>query len=209
MPRPSDAADGDPAATAVRSRPDAARGVSESRWPTVGAVIAAMVLAGMAQVGDRALVAGLDAGEVGARIAALQSRIAEALDRMKLSKDPEPMIVVGGGSIRRPDVPGRLLGRAAPQPRGRERRRGGDRADQRRRRSDLPARRVHPGEGDRRRPGARDPARTGGRRGRADDQDRRDRGRPGRLHGGQHAAGAGEGGRRAAGEAAAAADGRR
>ena len=44
MPRPSDAADGDPAATAVRSRPDAARGVSESRWPTVGAVIAAMVL---------------------------------------------------------------------------------------------------------------------------------------------------------------------
>ena len=44
MPRPSDAADRDPAATAVRSRPDAARGDSESRWPTVGAVIAAMVL---------------------------------------------------------------------------------------------------------------------------------------------------------------------
>ena len=57
------------------------------------------VAAGMAQVGDGALVAGLDAGEVGARIAAMQSRIADALDRMKLSKDPEPMVVVGGGSI--------------------------------------------------------------------------------------------------------------
>ena len=57
------------------------------------------VAAGMAEVGDGALVAALDAGEVGARIAAMQSRIGDALDRMKLSKDPEPMIVVGGGSI--------------------------------------------------------------------------------------------------------------
>ena len=56
MPRPSDAADGDPAATAVRSRPDAARGVSESRWPTVGAVIAAMVLTVLLPVGRSGVV---------------------------------------------------------------------------------------------------------------------------------------------------------
>jgi N-methylhydantoinase A/oxoprolinase/acetone carboxylase beta subunit len=57
------------------------------------------VAAGMAEIGDRTLVQSLDPRSVESRIERIQRQIEDALDRMKLSKDAEPLIVVGGGSI--------------------------------------------------------------------------------------------------------------
>lgn len=54
------------------------------------------VAAGLAEIGDPARVAGLDAEPALARI---EERIAETVDRMKTSADPIPVVVVGGGSI--------------------------------------------------------------------------------------------------------------
>ncbi len=54
------------------------------------------VAAGLAEIGDPARVAGLDAEPALARI---QERIAETVDRMKTSAEPIPVAVVGGGSI--------------------------------------------------------------------------------------------------------------
>jgi N-methylhydantoinase A/oxoprolinase/acetone carboxylase beta subunit len=61
------------------------------------------VAAGRAQIGDAERVAGLDAGPALRRI---EERIAEVVDRMKTSRDPIPVVVVGGGSV--------LLGDALP-----------------------------------------------------------------------------------------------
>lgn len=57
------------------------------------------VAAGMASIGDRSHVASLDPELVRSQVETMQQRIGAALDRMKLSKEPEPLIVVGGGSI--------------------------------------------------------------------------------------------------------------
>ncbi len=57
------------------------------------------VAAGMAAVGDAGRVASLDRGRVDWAVQLMRTRIADALDRMKLSREPEPVIVVGGGSI--------------------------------------------------------------------------------------------------------------
>jgi N-methylhydantoinase A/oxoprolinase/acetone carboxylase beta subunit len=54
------------------------------------------VAAGLAEIGDPARVAGLDA-EPG--LARIEERIAETVDRMKTSPDAIPVVVVGGGSI--------------------------------------------------------------------------------------------------------------
>jgi N-methylhydantoinase A/oxoprolinase/acetone carboxylase beta subunit len=54
------------------------------------------VAAGLAEIGDPSRVAGIDAAPALARI---EERIAEAVDRMKTSADPIPVVVVGGGSI--------------------------------------------------------------------------------------------------------------
>jgi N-methylhydantoinase A/oxoprolinase/acetone carboxylase beta subunit len=54
------------------------------------------VAAGLADLGDRKLVEGLDPWPALARI---EERIAETVDRMKTSADPIPVVVVGGGSI--------------------------------------------------------------------------------------------------------------
>ena len=54
------------------------------------------VAAGLADIGDRNRVAGLEAEPALARI---EERIAETVDRMKTSADPIPVVVVGGGSI--------------------------------------------------------------------------------------------------------------
>lgn len=54
------------------------------------------VAAGLAEIGDPARVAGLDAEPALARI---EERIAETVDRMKTSADAIPVVVVGGGSI--------------------------------------------------------------------------------------------------------------
>jgi N-methylhydantoinase A/oxoprolinase/acetone carboxylase beta subunit len=61
------------------------------------------VAAGRAQIGDAERVAGLDAEPALRRI---EERIAEVVDRMKTSRDPIPVVVVGGGSV--------LLGDALP-----------------------------------------------------------------------------------------------
>lgn len=57
------------------------------------------VAAGLAEIGDSAKVAHLDAAQVEAVLAHIQVMLADAVDRMFLSPEPVPVIVVGGGSI--------------------------------------------------------------------------------------------------------------
>jgi len=57
------------------------------------------VAAGVAEIGDRARVAGLDRGLVRAAMARVQELSEAAVDRMKTSAEPVPVVVVGGGSI--------------------------------------------------------------------------------------------------------------
>lgn len=57
------------------------------------------VAAGMADVGDPALVAGLDGKLVADALAVINAAIAETLDAMKTSPDPIPVVLVGGGAI--------------------------------------------------------------------------------------------------------------
>jgi N-methylhydantoinase A/oxoprolinase/acetone carboxylase beta subunit len=64
------------------------------------------VAAGRADIGDPDRVSGLDHGLAGRVLARIEERIAEVVDRMKTSRDPIPVLVVGGGSI--------LLGDALP-----------------------------------------------------------------------------------------------
>jgi N-methylhydantoinase A/oxoprolinase/acetone carboxylase beta subunit len=64
------------------------------------------VAAGRAEIGDRGRVADLDPGLVERTLGRIEERIAEVVDRMKTSRDPVPVVVVGGGSV--------LLGEALP-----------------------------------------------------------------------------------------------
>ncbi len=57
------------------------------------------VAGGLAELGDARRVAGLDAGLVAAGLAFMQRRVEEAVDRMKLSREAVPVVLVGGGSI--------------------------------------------------------------------------------------------------------------
>jgi N-methylhydantoinase A/oxoprolinase/acetone carboxylase beta subunit len=57
------------------------------------------VAAGMADIGDREAVATLDRERVQWGVEWMRRRVADSIDRMKLTKDPEPVILVGGGSI--------------------------------------------------------------------------------------------------------------
>ncbi len=57
------------------------------------------VAAGVAEMGDRARVAHLDRSFVDAAMARIQEMCEGAVDRMKTSAEPVPVIVVGGGSI--------------------------------------------------------------------------------------------------------------
>jgi N-methylhydantoinase A/oxoprolinase/acetone carboxylase beta subunit len=61
------------------------------------------VASGMCRVGDRALVRHLDRGLVHRGVRMVQDRVAEAVDRVKTSADPVPVVVVGGGSVLLPD----------------------------------------------------------------------------------------------------------
>ncbi|HST25021.1 MAG TPA: hydantoinase/oxoprolinase family protein [Gaiellaceae bacterium] len=65
------------------------------------------VAGGLAEIGDPSLVADLpDSTHTGA-LAQIRERIAESLDRMKTSRDPIPVVLVGGGSILlEDDLPG-------------------------------------------------------------------------------------------------------
>lgn len=57
------------------------------------------VAAGLAEIGDRNAVAALDQQLVQSVLDEIHVRIAEAVDRMKISAAPLPVIAVGGGSI--------------------------------------------------------------------------------------------------------------
>lgn len=57
------------------------------------------VAGGLADIGDPERVAGLERTLVERGLALIEARLAEAVDRMKTSADPIPVVVVGGGSI--------------------------------------------------------------------------------------------------------------
>ncbi|QDO89524.1 hydantoinase/oxoprolinase family protein [Ornithinimicrobium ciconiae] len=61
------------------------------------------VAAGRADIGDRSLVADVDPALVDRALSGLARRIAEAVDRMRTSAEPIPVVAVGGGSILLPD----------------------------------------------------------------------------------------------------------
>jgi N-methylhydantoinase A/oxoprolinase/acetone carboxylase beta subunit len=62
------------------------------------------VAAGHADVGRRELVAGLDPTFVRRVEAAIEAKLGAAVDRVRMSPDPIPIIAVGGGSILMPDT---------------------------------------------------------------------------------------------------------
>ena len=67
------------------------------------------VAAGRAEVGDSSAVADLDPTLVKAALARVAADIADAVERMRTSPDPLPVVAVGGGSILLPDdLPGSL-----------------------------------------------------------------------------------------------------
>lgn len=61
------------------------------------------VAAGRADIGDPNLVAHLDRSMVDRALERIADRIAEAVDRMRTSAEPIPVVAVGGGSILLPD----------------------------------------------------------------------------------------------------------
>ncbi|USQ79151.1 hydantoinase/oxoprolinase family protein [Ornithinimicrobium faecis] len=61
------------------------------------------VASGRADIGDKSLVSDLDPAFVERALAGLADRIAEAVDRMRTSAEPVPVVAVGGGSILLPD----------------------------------------------------------------------------------------------------------
>jgi len=63
-----------------------------------------VVAAGRADIGDASRVAGIDKDFAKAVINRIGERVSEAVDRMRTSSDPMPVVVVGGGSILLPDV---------------------------------------------------------------------------------------------------------
>ncbi|MEV7283442.1 hydantoinase/oxoprolinase family protein [Streptomyces sp. NPDC093252] len=65
------------------------------------------VAAGLADIGDASLVKGLDPAMVADSLARIGGRMAEIVDRMRVSAEPVPVVAVGGGSILVPDdLPG-------------------------------------------------------------------------------------------------------
>ncbi|MBP2319914.1 N-methylhydantoinase A/oxoprolinase/acetone carboxylase beta subunit [Kibdelosporangium banguiense] len=62
------------------------------------------VAAGLIDLGSPELVVDLDQSQVAGVLAAVGERIGEAVDRMRTSSEPLPVVVVGGGSVLVPDV---------------------------------------------------------------------------------------------------------
>ncbi len=58
-----------------------------------------VVAAGLADIGDRSRTAGLSADLIETAITRMHAMVDEAVDRMKTSAEPLPVILVGGGSI--------------------------------------------------------------------------------------------------------------
>ena len=71
------------------------------------------VAGGRANVGDGQLAAGLDPALVERALAEIRARAETAVDRVKLSGEDVPVVLVGGGSILLGDGPGRGVGSAA------------------------------------------------------------------------------------------------
>jgi N-methylhydantoinase A/oxoprolinase/acetone carboxylase beta subunit len=65
------------------------------------------VAAGRADIGDPRLARGIESSMVAGGLAYIEAQLAEAIDRMKISIDPIPVVVVGGGGLL---VPGSLPG---------------------------------------------------------------------------------------------------
>lgn len=61
------------------------------------------VAAGIADIGDKALVKHLDKAMVKRVLERIAERVSEAVDRMRTSAEPIPVVAVGGGSILLPD----------------------------------------------------------------------------------------------------------
>ncbi|MBC3761544.1 hydantoinase/oxoprolinase N-terminal domain-containing protein [Quadrisphaera oryzae] len=61
------------------------------------------VAAGRADIGDASLVAHLDPSVVKAALARIAADVADAVDRMRTSSQPLPVVAVGGGSVLLPD----------------------------------------------------------------------------------------------------------
>ena len=57
------------------------------------------VAGGLASIGDAARVAALDRALVADVLALMRRKVEEAVDRMKLTREPAPVILVGGGGI--------------------------------------------------------------------------------------------------------------
>jgi len=57
------------------------------------------VAAGLAEIGDPGLVRGLDPALVGAALELIHDEAEAAVDRMKTSAEPVPVVLVGGGSV--------------------------------------------------------------------------------------------------------------
>ncbi len=57
------------------------------------------VAAGMADIGDASLVADLDSDLVRSVVGQIQQSVSDAVDRMRTSSDPVPLVVVGGGGV--------------------------------------------------------------------------------------------------------------
>ena len=62
------------------------------------------VAAGRADFGDRSAVADVDPGLVAEALTRIAADIADAVEHMRISPDPLPVVAVGGGSILMPDV---------------------------------------------------------------------------------------------------------
>lgn len=73
------------------------------------------VAAGRARMGDPARVRGLDAGLVARAMARIDAMATEAIDRVRTSADPVPVIAVGGGSVLLPDALPVASGIARPE----------------------------------------------------------------------------------------------
>lgn len=58
-----------------------------------------VVASGRAELGEKSLVADLSQAFIDDTLAFMQKRVEDAIDQMKLSRDPAPVILVGGGSI--------------------------------------------------------------------------------------------------------------
>lgn len=57
------------------------------------------VAAGRADIGDAGRVSGLDRGVIARVLERIEERIGEVVDRMKTTREPVPVVVVGGGSV--------------------------------------------------------------------------------------------------------------